>query len=158
MKKSFVIFTVLFIANNIPALSQENLQKHPERKDVRGVNGEDQEMKEAQQRAQKELIKFINSLKSPDADKRYLLKVKLEEKGEVEHVWLEPVKLKGSGVIGILAVKPIYIEKFKQGDLIYPTPKKITDWVILSSDDSKEGGYTLDVIEKRMKNNSNTNK
>jgi|GEM_PF-1842046 len=50
---------------------------------------------------------------------------------------------------GILAVDPITIKKHKKGDEITPQPEEVTDWVILSRDGSKKGGFTIDVIEKR---------
>ena len=83
------------------------------------------------------------------SDKRYLLKAVIMEGQDTEHVWLEPVKWNDPGLVGILAVDPITIKKHKKGDEITPQPEEVTDWVILSRDGSKKGGFTIDVIEKR---------
>lgn len=129
--------------------AEDSLQEHPDRKDVTGVDGEDKEMLAAQKKALETLKTFIAALQNLDDDKRYLLKVKLVEGDDVEHVWLEPVKWNDPGLMGILAVDPVAIKKHKMGDVISPLPKDVSDWVILSADGSKEGGFTMDVIEKR---------
>ena len=129
--------------------AEDSLEEHPDRKDVIGVDGEDKEMVAAQKKALETLMTFIAALQNRDDAKRYLLKVKLEEGEEVEHVWLEPVKWNDPGLLGILAVDPVAIKKHKKGDIISPLPRDVSDWVILSSDGSKVGGFTMDVIEKR---------
>ncbi|WP_159434743.1 DUF2314 domain-containing protein [Rubritalea squalenifaciens] len=145
------ILTLIVVAVVLPEFSyaQEKLEKHPDREDVTGVDGEDKEMLAAQEKARKSLMTFVQSLQKRDKSKRYLLKVILEEDGETEHVWLEPVKWNDPGLLGILSVDPVAIKKHKKGDVIAPLPSDISDWVILSSDGSKQGGFTVDVIEKR---------
>ncbi len=115
------------------------------------MDGEDKEMLAAQKKAFDTLKTFIEAIQDREDGKRYLLKVKLEEGDEVEHVWLEPVKWSDPGLLGILAVDPVAIKKHKKGDVIAPVPSEISDWVILSDDGSKQGGYTMDVIERRRK-------
>lgn len=141
-----LIFGVLNLS-----LAEETIEKHPDRKDVAGVDGEDKEMLAAQKKAFDTLKTFIEAIQDREDGKRYLLKVKLEEGDEVEHVWLEPVKWSDPGLLGILAVDPVAIKKHKKGDVIAPVPSEISDWVILSDDGSKQGGYTMDVIERRRK-------
>ena len=111
-------------------------------------------MNEAMEKARETFGQFTKALKDMDDEKRYLLKMRIAEGDDVEHVWLEPVKLekqegeKSSGVVGVLAVKPFEIKKWKQGDVLRPKLDEISDWVIFSEDGSKKGGFTIDVLDK----------
>ena len=121
------------------------------REDVVQAESDDKEMNAAMKKARDTLLTFFNVLEKRDKDKRYLLKVRIEEDGEVEHVWLEPVKRQESGIIGMLANKPVSIKKHKVGDVIAPLPDEVSDWAILSKDGTYEGGYTIKLMEKRVK-------
>lgn len=134
--------------------ADDKITEHDERKDVAGVDGENREMLAAQEKARETLKTFVDALEKRERDKRYLLKVRLEEGDEVEHVWLEPVKWDDPGLVGILAVDLVSIKKHKKGDVIAPLPSEVSDWVILSEDGSKEGGFTMDVIAKLREKNS----
>jgi len=98
------------------------IKKHPERDDVFGVRRNDGEMKSAREQVMATLRGFITEVQNPVEGRRYLIKVELKEGKEVEHVWLEPVKWMNPGLAGILAVKPAFITKHKQGDVIAPMP------------------------------------
>ena len=100
-------------------------------------------------KARESLMTFVRALGKREKGKRYLLKVTLKEGDTVEHVWLEPVRWNDPGLLGVLAVDPVEIKKHKKGDVIYPLPADVSDWLILSEDGTKEGGFTADVIEKR---------
>lgn len=143
----FMLSAALFLVSSVQA--DETVKKHPTRGDVAGVEGEDPEMLDAQKKAQASLPHFVKAVQNREAGKRYHLKVKLSEGNDIEHVWLEPVKWNHPGLLGVLAVKPVAIKNKKRGDVIAPLPSDITDWVILSEDGSKQGGFTADVIEKR---------
>ncbi len=150
MRLIFLIVTfAAFLVTDV--LSQSSLEKHADRKDVDGVDGGDAEMLAAQEKARESLGDFVEALKNRKDDQRYLVKVRLEEGDEVEHVWLEPVKWVEPGLKGILAVDPVAIKKYSKGDVIAPRPKEISDWLILLPDGGKKGGYTVDVIAKRKK-------
>jgi uncharacterized protein YegJ (DUF2314 family) len=149
MKQNIILICAIALTQITPMNADEKIEKHPTRDDVAGVDGEDKEMLEAQKKAQDTLMQFIKAIQKREVGKRYLLKVKLSEGEEVEHVWLEPVKWNDPGLLGILAVDPVALKKKKKGDTIKPLPSEITDWVILSEDGSKEGGFTADLIEKR---------
>ena len=129
--------------------TEEKIKGHPERKDVAGIEAHDLEMIAAQKEARETLMEFTTAIQARENDKRYLLKAVIMEGQDTEHVWLEPVKWNDPGLVGILAVDPITIKKHKKGDEITPQPEEVTDWVILSRDGSKKGGFTIDVIEKR---------
>lgn len=133
-----------------PAIrADEQIIKLPGRDDVVGVDGDDGEMLEAQKKAQDSLMQFIRAIQKRAEGERYLLKVRLTEGDVVEHVWLKPVKWNDPGLIGILAVDPVTIKKMKKGDIVAPLPREITDWVILSKDGTRQGGFTEDVIERQ---------
>lgn len=149
MKSILLILALVACGSLDHAFSQDKVKEHPDRKDVAGIDGEDREMIAAQEKARKSLMGFIEALQKREKNKRYLLKVKLEEGDKVEHVWLEPVKWNEPGLLGILAVDPVAIKKHKKGDVIAPSPADVSDWVILSADGTKKGGFTADVIEKR---------
>lgn len=147
------IYTILLCAvaliQIVPMNADEKIEKHPTRDDVAGVDDDDKEMLEAQKKARESLMQFVKAIQKREEGKRYLLKVKLSEGKEVEHVWLEPVKWNDPGLLGILAVDPVALKRKKKGDRIAPLPGEITDWMILSEDGTKKGGFTADVIEKR---------
>ena len=147
--KSLVPSLLLTISALCSATGQEKIKVHPERKDVAGISDTDAEMNAAQEKARATLKSFIIALMDREPDKRYLLKVAIKEGEEVEHVWLEPVKWNDPGLVGLLAVEPVAIKKHKRGDLISPLPDDVSDWLILSKDGTKKGGYTDDVIQKR---------
>ncbi len=149
MKQNIILICAIALTQITPMNADEKIERHPTRDDVAGVDGEDKEMLEAQKKAQDSLMQFIKAIQKREEGKRYLLKVKLSEGEEIEHVWLEPVKWNDPGLLGILAVDPVALKKKKKGDTITPLPSEITDWLILSEDGSKEGGFTTDVIEKR---------
>ena len=149
MKSLLLTLAVLACMSPDITHAQDKVKEHPERKDVAGIDGEDKEMLDAQEKALKTLKTFIEALQNRKEGNRYLLKVKITEKDEVEHVWLEPVKWNDPGLLGVLPADPVAIKKHKKGDVIAPLPADVSDWVILSSDGSKEGGFTMDVIEKR---------
>lgn len=132
-----------------PVSAQDEMKENPSRKNVAAIDREDPEMAAAQEKARASLITFVEAVQKPEQDKRYLLKVKLAEGDQVEHVWLEPVKWNDPGLSGILAVDPVAITKHKKGDVIAPMPEDVSDWIILSADGSKDGGFTTTVIEKR---------
>lgn len=143
----WLIATALLTVSSLNA--EEKVKEHPTRTDVVGMDGGDAEMLAAQKRARDTLKQFIEALQKRDKNKRYLLKVRLAEGENAEHVWLEPVKWNNPGLLGILAVDPVALKKKNKGDIIAPRPDEVTDWVILSEDGSKQGGFTADVIEKR---------
>ncbi|MEM7147214.1 MAG: DUF2314 domain-containing protein [Verrucomicrobiota bacterium] len=151
--KAFIFTSLVAIAIGFAdcVLAEDSTSEHPDRDDVTGVDGDDEEMVAAQKKALETLETFIEAIQNRDEEKRYLLKVRLEENEEVEHVWLEPVKWNDPGLLGVLAVDPVAIKKHKKGDVIAPLPSEVSDWVILSADGSKEGGFTMDVIEKRKR-------
>ncbi|GEP40962.1 DUF2314 domain-containing protein [Brevifollis gellanilyticus] len=144
------IFAAILLAGTTGlTLAEDKVKKHPEREDVAGIDSKDPEMIAAQKKARDTLMTFVRAIQRPEANKRYLLKVKITEGGETEHVWLEPVKWNDPGLLGRLAVEPVAIKKHKKGDIIAPLPDEVSDWVILSKDGAKQGGYTTDVVEKR---------
>ena len=149
MKAKILFYCAVALIQVTSMNADDKVEKHPTRDDVVGVDGEDKEMLEAQGKARDSLMRFVKAVQKREKGKRYLLKVKLSEGEAVEHVWLEPVKWNDPGLIGILAVDPVSLKTRKKGDTIAPRPSEVTDWVILSADGTKEGGFTADVIEKR---------
>lgn len=122
------------------------------REDIVGVSDEDEEMNAAMEKARKTLPEFVKEIqKRDDKNKLYMIKVLISEGEHGEHVWLVPVKWMDPGLVGILASEPAKIKKVKKGDVIRPLPSEISDWVIMNRDGTKQGGFTMDVIEKHEK-------
>ena len=149
MRRIFLTIALVVIALSSNTLAKKPMKEHPDRKDVDGIEREDPEMLAANKKARESLMTFVRALGKREKGKRYLLKVTLKEGDTVEHVWLEPVRWNDPGLLGVLAVDPVEIKKHKKGDVIYPLPADVSDWLILSEDGTKEGGFTADVIEKR---------
>ncbi len=56
--------------------------------------------------ARSSVQKFLDALESPKADYRYLVKVRVQADGHVEHIWLEPVSFDGTLLSGPIARAP----------------------------------------------------
>ena len=149
LTKHLRLITTFLMESGFTMNTEERIKGHPERNDVAGIEAHDLEMIAAQKKARETLLEFTTAVQARENDKRYLLEAVIMEGQDTEHVWLEPVKWNDPGLAGILAVDPITIRKHKKGDEITPKPEEVTDWVILSRDGSKKGGFTIDVIKER---------
>ncbi len=71
----------------------------------------------------------------------YLVKMRLEGGGEVEHIWVEVTGLRGSRFQGRLANDPI-IPGYAAGDAVDLRRDEIEDWMI-NTGEVRYGGYSV---------------
>ena len=119
--------------------------------DVQGYPATDAVLTKAYSDARSTVQEFISQFGSPKPDYRYLVKVRIEAEGQVEHVWLEPVRYENGVFRGRIANAPVKITSIKKGDVVEAKPEEISDWVIL--DDSEAiaaGGFTQKAMESHQ--------
>jgi uncharacterized protein YegJ (DUF2314 family) len=116
---------------------------------VQGYKKTDEVMAMAYAEARSSVEEFIRQLRIPKEDHRYLVKMKVEANGHIEHMWTEPVRYEGGLFLGALANKPAKITSLKPGDVIKAKPAEISDWVILGDKGAVlAGGFTQKAMEK----------
>ena len=119
---------------------------------VMGIDDEDREMNDAMVTARETVGEFIKELHSPSEDKICMIKMPIDNEGQQEHIWIDNVKYKNGRFIGNLANVP-NSPKYEQGDEVSIEESGISDWVVLYENGKQLGGYTLEVMEKRMRGN-----
>ena len=111
--------------------------------DVQGYRASDAVLNKAYTDARNTVQDFISQLASANPDHRYLVKVRLEAEGHVEHVWLEPVRYEDGNFRGSIANAPVKITSLKKGDVVEAKPTEISDWVVLDGAGAiAAGGFT----------------
>ena len=116
--------------------------------DIYNVAGNDKEMNEAIEKANKTLSDFNSVLTNPKIEVK-ALKVKFQNQTDIEHLWLSDVKLKDGKYSGILDNEPEFIKDHKIGDTINVDRNEISDWMYLENG-KLFGGYTIKVLRNRM--------
>lgn len=116
--------------------------------DIYGVDGNDKEMNEAIEKANKTLADFNSALLNPEIEVKSL-KVKFQNETDVEHIWLSDVTFKDGKYSGIIDNEPEYIKNHQIGETISVDNKDISDWMYIENG-KLFGGYTIKVIRSRM--------
>lgn len=116
--------------------------------DIYGVDGNDKEMNEAIEKANKTLADFNSALLNPEIEVKSL-KVKFQNETDVEHIWLSDVIFKDGKYSGIIDNEPEYIKNHQIGETISVDNKDISDWMYIENG-KLFGGYTIKVIRSRM--------
>lgn len=122
--------------------------------DVIGVDRDDVQMKEAENKARARLDYFIEKLqKRSDPSTEYAVKFPLAVEGDIEHIWgaVESYDAK-TGFACLLANEPLGKSKYRAGDPITVSKDKVEDWMIRTSDTEWEGGYTSELLKSRAEN------
>ena len=81
--------------------------------------------------------------------KQAQLKVRIEDEGVVEHVWLVDLRYQGGMIYGALGNEPLQLENWRLGDAAMVDPSEITDWLLID-ENGLQGGYTLRASRERM--------
>jgi len=119
---------------------------------VVGVTPTDDEMNEAISSARASLDQFFENFNDPKASQEsFLLKIRFEINGKVEHIWLADLNVSALQMSGTVANEPRMRElKFMQE--INFTPVQITDWMYLE-DGFLVGGFTTKAIRSKLRAN-----
>ena len=109
------------------------------------VDSENQQMNTAIEKAKETLNQFFANYKKIEND-GYSLKFGLETSdGGIEHIWFNPLEVKGETIKAECANEPRDIPDLKLGDIIDLKREQITDWMIVTGNKCY-GGYTVRVL------------
>ena len=118
--------------------------------EVRDFRGDDREMDEAMSKARASLSTFEQRLKQPPATQTYIgLKVRFEEDGHIEHMWIDEVEITPEGYRGRLGNHPVHIKAIDEGSAVQATRAQVSDWMAVDAG-KLVGGYTVRVQRARM--------
>jgi uncharacterized protein YegJ (DUF2314 family) len=119
---------------------------------VVGIDPGDPEMKAAEAEAQKTLNAFIAELAKPSKPNLFFgIKAPVrDDRGEVEHIWVQELTYSNGSFSGKLGNEPVDLQGMTVGSAVKVKREDVEDWMIADGDDVK-GGYTVKVVEKRMK-------
>lgn len=115
--------------------------------EIVAVNGEDEEMLVAINKARHSVRQFLEAFFAPKPNQRhFLLKVAFADKDQTEHIWLADLNLSSTPPTGVVANEPrIRSVEYKQR--VSFEFKLITDWMFYE-DDCLVGGFTTRVLQK----------
>jgi len=99
------------------------------------------EMNAAIARARKEVDEFIAIMKSKGATS-FAVKVPIEDKGEVEHFWMNNVTYRDGRFTGQINNEPGIVTNVKLGQTVTIEKNKISDWLYVRNG-KMYGNYTL---------------
>lgn len=147
--KSITCLLILLFAFNCQ--KKDEVVKRENEPDVHLLEGEDVEMNEAIENAQKTLFKFKNAITSENPDYyNFALKQRFNtDDNGGEHIWISYVEYYDDKYFGIVDGKPISTTEVKFGDTIVVKFQNITDWMYFDKNIVK-GAYTTKVLRKRM--------
>jgi uncharacterized protein YegJ (DUF2314 family) len=110
---------------------------------------DDAAMQFAIEEAQRTLPTFFEHYASPrPGQQHFLLKVKFEHDGAIEHIWIADIDPSVSPLEGTIANEPS-IGGLQYLDRVTFQPDQITDWMIIENG-SMVGGFTSQVAISRM--------
>jgi uncharacterized protein YegJ (DUF2314 family) len=114
------------------------------------VSSDDAEMNGAIRKAQATLDEFLQvHARPPKGASGFRLKVRVEDAGGGEHLWIDPFEQTASGFSGIVANEPDYLRSVSIGDKITFQREDISDWGYVQ-DGKQKGSFTVCALFKHM--------
>lgn len=128
-----------------------NVRKRKDQPDVMDVKAEDDGMNWAMEKARLTLHYFEKCLRSPKSGQMYFsVKVKIEDGGRVEHIWLTQPSFDDEGnLFGIVGNEPIDVKTVSLDQKIGIERKLLSDWMIMENG-RLIGGYTIRVLRDKL--------
>lgn len=121
------------------------------RPDIATIQAGDPEMEAAVARAKKELPDFISHFQKPDKDMDgFIIKKAFPHGDSSELMWIEVEKYENGVFHGTLHDTPEYVTSVKQGDALDVPEAEVIDWAIYRNGKFAVGGYTNEVLQRRM--------
>ncbi|MFL5763129.1 MAG: DUF2314 domain-containing protein [Bacteroidia bacterium] len=114
----------------------------------------DPDLIKAKSEAQLELSHYIDEFYKKSADTNYffIVKMRFEENGQGEHMWVNPIRFDTFKFIGILHDQPADLLGLHQGDTITGDRLEIEDWVIYDNlHHTETGSFYENILAKREK-------
>jgi uncharacterized protein YegJ (DUF2314 family) len=116
---------------------------------VVSVAEDDEAMEAAIAKARVTLPEFAEALAAPKPNRSlFTLKVRFEEKGQVEHIWIDDPVPVGHGYRGRVGNDPVGISTIKLGDSVQFDSSRVSDWMFVE-DGALRGGYTIRALLER---------
>lgn len=127
------------------------VSKRSDNPDVYHVPNEEESMNAAIDKARRTVDYFRSSLTAPTPDQQYFsAKARIEDNGEVEHIWLNDVSFDDSGnLFGKIGNEPLSLKNVKIGQEVGIAEDQLSDWMIVENG-RLIGGYTLRVLRDKM--------
>jgi uncharacterized protein YegJ (DUF2314 family) len=118
--------------------------------DLITVSNDDAGMNAAIRKARETIGVFIKHRSDPNFSKAsFSIKVRYEEAGKVEHIWLDDVTFDGKLFHGVIGNVPVEITRLSLGERVDASIDTVSDWMIHDGN-SIIGGYTIRVLKDRM--------
>jgi uncharacterized protein YegJ (DUF2314 family) len=148
---NFVIILILLLTScKNSSNSAHTISDGKDSETIYTVTGEDKEMNEAIETANKTIDNFKKALISNDPNYKYFaLKRRFNTAKGGEHIWISNIKIVNDNYYGVVDNLPESTDEVKLGDTIKIEPDKISDWMFLD-EDKLIGGYTIRVLRNRM--------
>ncbi len=129
----------------------DNIRKRKDQPDVIDVQNQDEKMNWAMEKSRWTLHYFEECLKSPRSNQQYFsIKVKIEDEGGVEHIWLNTPSFDAEGnLFGVVGNKPIDVTSVSFNQKIGIDRKLISDWMIIE-EGRLIGGYTIRAMRENL--------
>ena len=127
------------------------VSEHADRADpnIRTFDADDAEMNAAFGRARSTVPVLLDRLAHPSPTQTLIsAKVRLEESGVVEHIWLDSLSFDGRNLHGTLNDAPRDLRRSHLGDRIEVRPDEISDWMVVDGD-RLCGGWTIRVARDK---------
>ena len=130
---------------------KNNVRKRANQPDVVDFRNEDEKMNWAMDKSRLTLHYFKKSLQNPNPAQQYFsVKVKIEDAGKIEHIWLiEPSFDQDGNLFGVVGNEPIDVKNIKLNQKIGIEENLVSDWMILENG-RLIGGYTLRAIRDNL--------
>lgn len=114
------------------------------------VKPDDPDMTAAIASARASLPGFWKIFDHPEhGESDFCLKVKIEDKGEVEYFWLANIERQGGKIYGVISNEPEFVKSVKAGQRLEVNEADISDWMY-TRDARLHGNYTLRALFKAM--------
>jgi uncharacterized protein YegJ (DUF2314 family) len=114
------------------------------------VKATDNEMNAAMEKARVTLDTFIAALQKPGAkQKDFSIKARFEERGKVEHMWVNEVRVDGDLIKGKLGNDPENLKGLHAGMACGFPRSRVSDWMYID-DGRLVGGTSIRLLRNRM--------
>lgn len=149
MNKLLVVLTLLISGYGCNSANDE-VQMRTNEKDsadkMISYSDENVRMNKAISEAKESFSTFLGVLENPcDGCSMFLVKMKFEEDGAIEHMWVDSLHLRDGSLFGNLSSVPESIKRIALGDRVEVKKDSLSDWMYVQNR-RLIGGYTLKVI------------
>ena len=116
------------------------------------VPADDPAMKVAVAKARETFPQFAKAFAQPKDGRHFAAKGYFGPKGKGEYMWVTVTAIDGDVIKGTLDNIPANLADLHVGDRVEIKVAELNDWLIVEKDKkSLTGGYTIEVVEKQMK-------